>query len=188
MSELRKLTENCKFGGSLNEMLRDRLVCGINDHQIQRRLLSEPKLSYSQALQISQAAETANRNTKELEESAELHVLWRDRQSVSETCGPPNPPACLHCGGQHLAKTCRFKYCIGHNCGKKGHLAKVCHGGWSRTECKRYPDSSSSRGREEPKETHCVEESRREDDSDETTYTLFNTPGSRSNPLMVLLK
>ena len=188
MAELRKLAEHCEFGDSLNEMLRDRLVCGINDHQIQRRLLSEPKLSFSQALQIAQAAETAHRNTKELEKSAEVHALRRDRQSVNETRGPPKPPACLRCGGQHSAATCRFKYCVCHNCGKKGHLAKVCRGGWSRTEPKRHPSSPSLRGRDEPKETHCVEEPRSQDESDEATYTLFNTPGSRLNPMMVSLE
>ena len=108
MAELRKLAEHCEFGDSLNEMLRDCLVCGINDHQIQRRLLSEPKLSFSQALQIAQAAETAHRNTKELEKLAEVHVLRRDSQSVNETRGPPKPPACLRCGGQHSAATCQF--------------------------------------------------------------------------------
>ena len=29
VEELRKLTEHCKFGGTLNDALRDRLVCGI---------------------------------------------------------------------------------------------------------------------------------------------------------------
>ena len=30
VAELRKLTEYCEYGDSLNDMLRDRLVCGIN--------------------------------------------------------------------------------------------------------------------------------------------------------------
>ena len=37
VAELRKLTEHCNFGESLPEMLRDRLVCGINNKKIQRR-------------------------------------------------------------------------------------------------------------------------------------------------------
>jgi len=31
VAELRKLTEHCNFGDTLPEMLRDRLVCGINN-------------------------------------------------------------------------------------------------------------------------------------------------------------
>ena len=36
LSELRALSVYCNFGPSLNDMLRDRLVCGINDDQMQK--------------------------------------------------------------------------------------------------------------------------------------------------------
>jgi len=42
IAELRKLSNDCDYGESLNEMLRDRLVCGVKDKHIQRRLLAEP--------------------------------------------------------------------------------------------------------------------------------------------------
>ena len=42
VAELRAIGEHCGFGGTLNEMICDRLVCGVNDHNIQRRLLQEP--------------------------------------------------------------------------------------------------------------------------------------------------
>uniref|UniRef100_A0A1X7T9X3 Retrotransposon gag domain-containing protein n=1 Tax=Amphimedon queenslandica TaxID=400682 RepID=A0A1X7T9X3_AMPQE len=41
MSRLRLLANDCGFGGQLDVMLRDRLICGINDAAIQKRLLSE---------------------------------------------------------------------------------------------------------------------------------------------------
>ena len=98
------------------------------------------------------------------------------------------PPTCLSCGRKHSAATCRFKYTVCHNCGRKGHLAKVCRDGWSQTKPMQHPSSPSPRGRDEPKGTHCVEEPQSEDESDEAMYALFNTPGSRSNPIMVSLK
>ena len=45
LAELRRLSENCEFGATLDEMLRDRLVCGARDNKIQRRLMAEPKLT-----------------------------------------------------------------------------------------------------------------------------------------------
>lgn len=51
---------------SLDEMLRDRLVCGVNDERIQRRLLAEDKLTFTKALQLAQAMEGADRDTKDL--------------------------------------------------------------------------------------------------------------------------
>ena len=41
VAELRRLTEHCEYGTSLNDMLRDRLVCGIKHDRVQQRLLSE---------------------------------------------------------------------------------------------------------------------------------------------------
>ena len=41
VSELRSLAEFCNFGTALEDMLRDRIVCGICNTQIQKRLLAE---------------------------------------------------------------------------------------------------------------------------------------------------
>ena len=57
VSELRSLAEFCNFGGALEDMLRDRIVCGIND--IQRRLLAEANLSFAKAIELAQGMETA---------------------------------------------------------------------------------------------------------------------------------
>ena len=40
VTELRALSEYCNYGTTLEDMLRDCLVCGINNDIIQRRLLS----------------------------------------------------------------------------------------------------------------------------------------------------
>ena len=50
MAELRTLSEHCEFGVSLGEMLRDRLVCGVNEDRIQRRLLAEPVLDLKESI------------------------------------------------------------------------------------------------------------------------------------------
>ena len=53
MAELRSLARYCKFGASLNDLLRDRIVCGINDENIQRLLLAEKTLTLDSALDIA---------------------------------------------------------------------------------------------------------------------------------------
>jgi len=45
VAELHRLSEFCEFGETLNDMPRDRLVCGVEDRQIQRYLLCEPELT-----------------------------------------------------------------------------------------------------------------------------------------------
>ena len=59
MTELRALSEYCNFGSTLEDMLWDRLVCCINNDVIQRRLLSESKLQYAKAVELTTILETA---------------------------------------------------------------------------------------------------------------------------------
>ena len=66
VSELHSLAKFCNFGAMLEDMLSDRLVCGISDVQIQRRLLAERALTFTKALEIAQGLETAAKNMREL--------------------------------------------------------------------------------------------------------------------------
>ena len=47
---LQKMTEHCEFGASLTDALRDRLVTGMRNETIQRRLLSEANSSRGQCM------------------------------------------------------------------------------------------------------------------------------------------
>ena len=47
-------------------MLRDRLVCGINDDGLQKRLLAEPDLTYVKAVDLAQRNETASQQVQDL--------------------------------------------------------------------------------------------------------------------------
>ena len=44
------LSEHCDFQNTLEEMLRNQLVCGVNNEQIQRMLLAESSLDFKKAL------------------------------------------------------------------------------------------------------------------------------------------
>ena len=47
VAELRRLSTNCKFGATLNDALRDRLVCGMRNTSAQKRLLAEADLTFT---------------------------------------------------------------------------------------------------------------------------------------------
>ena len=66
VAELCSLSKYCNFGDTLEVMIRDRLVCGINDDGIQRRLLAEQDLTYKKAVELAQSLETALQNMKDL--------------------------------------------------------------------------------------------------------------------------
>ena len=64
VAKLRALSEDCDFGDLLEVMIRDRLVFGINDKAIQKRLLAEPKLTYKRAVELAQELESADHDMK----------------------------------------------------------------------------------------------------------------------------
>ena len=53
VAELKHLAKDCDFGAALEDNLRDRLVCGISDHSLQKILLSEQKLKFKRAFEIA---------------------------------------------------------------------------------------------------------------------------------------
>ena len=90
VAELRALAEFCNFGTTLEDMLRDRLVCGINDEHTQRRLLSEPTLTFKKALEVAQGLEMAAKNARTLQPKAGLGTptAWivRVGRTISVQC------------------------------------------------------------------------------------------------------
>ena len=55
VAELRWLTTHCEFGDYSEDALRDRLVCGLRNEAIQRRLLSKNELTFAKALEVAQS-------------------------------------------------------------------------------------------------------------------------------------
>ena len=134
MAALRKLSEDCGFGDTLNDMLRDRLVCGCNDRRLQCKLLSEDNLDYAKAMKLALAVESAEQGTKQLQgqqPTAPIQVIQRPKPKNrpaprSTTSDTPLKP-CYRCGGNHLQSKCRFKDTTCNFCKKRGHIAKVCY-------------------------------------------------------------
>jgi len=100
LAELRHLTEHCEFGATLDEMLRDRLVCGVHDIRIQRRLPAEPKLTLRRTLDLAVAIEAADKDASEIQkgESQQGDTLLNKVDFKVEKGGEIN---CYRCGGNH---------------------------------------------------------------------------------------
>ena len=159
MAQLRQLSEFCEFGDKLNEMLRDRLVCGINDSRIQRRLLSEPELT-PKAYELAQALETVDKDAREVMTSAHVdfqptHINVLQKKPNRPATPPSHGPVCYRCGDSHLATNCRFSDAICHFCKKRGHIAKVC-----RTK-RNSVRSASLRSRRTAHNAHFIEDADR---------------------------
>ena len=113
-------------------MLRDRLVCGVRDPQLQKRLLAEHQLTFSKALDVAQAFECAEKCSRDIHSQSppplpvSVNSVGKE-VSRSNSSTIPASVSCYRCGARHYASDCKFKSVVCNNCGKLGHLAKVCH-------------------------------------------------------------
>ena len=148
VAELRARGQHCGFGDSLEDMLRDRLVCGVNDERIQRRLLAERevKLDFKRALELVQSMELAEKNSRELQSRPGARLPPQSRKDVCRVTSPEVSALCYRCGKpNHKPASCRFKSARCHNCGKIGHLQKVCPARKQTGEVAKTPKSGKVR-------------------------------------------
>ena len=73
VAELKRLANHWSLNEFLNDALRDRLVCGLQEESIQRRLLTD-NLTFVQAVQIAQGMEAARQSVKDLQKSTGVCV------------------------------------------------------------------------------------------------------------------
>ena len=184
LAELRHLTEHCEFGTTLDEMLRDRLVCGVRDIRIQRRLLAEPKLTLKRSLDLALAIEAAEKDVSEIQKG--------DSQEGNSSLNKVDVKVeqgaelkCYRCGGNHLPGNCYFKDAKCYACGKVGHLSRVCQG--KKKGRKTTPASEKKSGN--PQATHLLEGEEEAPTGDQGVgaYSLFTFCSKRTAPYKVQL-
>ena len=153
-AQLKKLSAHCEFGTFLDEALRDRFVCGLRKESIQRKLLGEKTLDFSEALQIAQSMEMQERKSSELKDSGssgmlktdEVHRLGakaRKPKKFSKGKGEKSKGACYRCRNtEHNSSECKYKKYRCDACGKVGHLKTVCRSKESKDA--RYIETASN--------------------------------------------
>ena len=75
VTELKRLSEHCDFGVTLEDMIRDRLLCGVRSPKIQQRLLAETELSFDRALKIASTMVRAEKNICDIEGLSRLEKM-----------------------------------------------------------------------------------------------------------------
>ncbi|CAC5416659.1 unnamed protein product [Mytilus coruscus] len=180
VAELRQISEHCVYKATLDDMLRDRLVCGIKEDRIQRRLLAEPGLTFKKAMEVATAMEMAAKNAHDLQvqEPKQVHkVTIRNEE-------------CYRCGGSHNATDCKWKDAKCYVRDKKGHLAKKCRNKGKQNDkekpkFKQQTQQGKVYPKQRPTKTHFVEE---DSDDMEDTYTMYQLEGKKRKPYLVSVK
>ena len=170
MASLRRLSEHCKYEAILDDMLRDRLVCGVRDKRIQQQLLAEPDLTFQKAMDL---AEAAARNSQDLQASRmpknESLLKVQNHRKYRGWSKDTTPVLCHRCGGGHSPKDCRFREAECQVFKNKGHIARAC------------------RSRKRVRSTHKVTQDQVESQPDdkEEVLGLHHTRSNAAEPMTV---
>lgn len=198
VADSRRLSEHCNFQTALEDMLRDRLVCGVRDKRIQRRLLAEDSLTFQKAWSIATAMDVADRNAADLQQatgdSKEIQVnklQFNDRSHTKRENYQNERSAtqseCYRCGQAHDPRKCRWKNAVCHACQKTGHLARRCQ-----SKKKSEPESKEKKAHfltDVQEEETEVSEKQEKGGQEYKLYTLnlMQTRADRSKPIVVPL-
>ena len=171
--------EHCNYGDAarINEMVRDRLVCGIENEKWQQRLLAEDPMTYKKAHKLLLSLEAAEKGTKDIAGEKTVHQVRpnRSRRNSRKEAKPLRRDPCSHCGGMHDPTGCRFKNVECNYCHRRGHIVAIC-----RQKLKRQ--STPQR-----RSTHVVE-AEGTDPPAEYTEPLNNVRTPNSKPLLATLQ
>lgn len=138
---LRKESIDCKFGGQLDDRLKDQFILGVRSESTRKKLLDMEDSSLTELLKKARALEiierdiqTLNRHAPSGAEASTTHVTStpyvsvKQRERTSDSVKAIPKFNCQKCGiKNHLTQDCRgtcpYKC---HKCHKIGHLASVC--------------------------------------------------------------
>ena len=189
VAELRSLTEFCNFGDMLEVMIHDRLVCGINDPAIQKRLLAEPELTYAKAVEVAQNTETAAQSMRELRAKPEGDATLQQptvnkTSTTSPASGDAGAPAytCYRCGKKgHVVASCRLsKDVVCHYCNKRGHVQRAC-----KSKARSSPRKPGKRKTRTVGRVHSEGEDESGTENGSTLYQLRSRGGASAPPIIV---
>ena len=102
----------CKFGPTIQDMLRDLLVVGVADDYICRRLLAQKELNFDQARQIALVIESADKNVHNVAACSNTTTLTQpninhiDRGNSGQG---KSEKQCFRCDGKHSPDYCHFR-------------------------------------------------------------------------------
>lgn len=130
VAQLRNLARECAYNDKLcwKKILTDRIVCGINDVHMQKKMLAEKALTFEKSLAIALSSEAAAKQTHEISNSSKSSTpAMIHRVDAIKKNNQKRSAICYRCGdARHMANNCLFrdKQCF--VCDKVGHITKVC--------------------------------------------------------------
>lgn len=125
LTRIKTQASKCEFDNLLDEMLKDKIVFGIQSNQVREKLLTEDKLDLTKAITICKTSEQAFKQLDEFEGKNKADKVLAVRNK-----GVKNKQNeyydCKRCGTNHKCRQCPAfnKPCT--KCNINGHFANMC--------------------------------------------------------------
>ena len=137
VTALRNLAKNCNFCECMRDsLLRDRVIMGILDNDLRKRLLQMPDLTINLCIDMCRAYEATENRMRYMEGSSqeEVHSIKHTRSPAHSTKGkmrghqPRKQVKCRFCGKTHemTKESCPAWGKLCSNCNGRNHFAIVC--------------------------------------------------------------
>ena len=78
ITELKRLANDCEYGNLKNELIRDRIVCGISNENVRKQMLQNHELTLEKAIQLCQLDEITTVRMKEMNKEISAITLEYD--------------------------------------------------------------------------------------------------------------
>lgn len=119
-ADLRTLAGSCDYGDLTDQLIRDRIVTGINDNNLRKHLLKEHNLTLQRAVTACQVSEHTDQSMEKLSGANEVNKISVVRPSSA------TPKQCGNCGKSHARNMCPAfgKQCRA--CNKMNHFESCC--------------------------------------------------------------
>lgn len=137
LKALQRLSTTCKFGSYLDTALRNQFVFGLQNQNIQARLLEVADLTLQSALNKAYSMDIATKNAAQIQKTnfdnqknfytADVDLLLKRKMTKPRTKKNAPQVKCFRCGqAGHVSRTCEQQNLVCKFCKKKGHLESVC--------------------------------------------------------------
>ena len=110
VADLKILASTCEYDALRDDLICDKIVCGVTSSFVRKQLLKERDLTLDHAIEIGIVNELSDKNNSELANKAtadlkqEVHSVSKGRKTFVKEGSKPDIHNCKNCGGNHVAK------------------------------------------------------------------------------------
>ncbi len=134
ITSLHQAADNCEYGAIKEEMIRDRLVVGIQDQSLSERLQMEPELTLEKTKKLVRQREAVKQQAAHLKgtpsdqsglEEVKTRYTRKNKRFTKPNTGKAQ--TCQRCGkSPHSFQRCPARDAVCFRCDRKGHYGSQC--------------------------------------------------------------